>query len=68
MAGTGLRIGEGVAVKVDDLSDECRVLNITRSIWHGQEQQPKTANAVRVIDIPDELASVLEACAGLGFD
>lgn len=63
LAGTGLRVGEGVAVKVEDLTDECTVLNVTRSIWHGQEQAPKTSNAVRVVDIPEELASVLRQYA-----
>ena len=60
MAATGLRIGEAVAVKTEDLSEDCTILNINRSIWHGQEQAPKTPNAVRVIDIPEELASVLQ--------
>jgi hypothetical protein len=46
MAATGLRIGEAVAVKAEDLSKDCTVLSIQRSIWHGQEQDPKTPNAV----------------------
>lgn len=59
IAGTGLRIGEALALKWEDLSENCAVLNVRRSIWHGQEQEPKTPNAVRVIDIPDELARML---------
>lgn len=30
-----------------------------RSIWHGQEQEPKTPAAIRVVDIPESLAALL---------
>ncbi len=59
LAGTGLRIGEALALKRTDLSTDCRVLNVQRSIWHGQEQAPKTPNAVRVVDIAEPLAELL---------
>ena len=59
IAATGLRIGEALALKWEDLSENCTVLNVRRSIWHGLEQEPKTPNAVRVIDIPDQLARML---------
>jgi hypothetical protein len=35
------------------------VLNVQRSIWRGQEQAPKTPNAVRVVDIAEPLAGLL---------
>jgi hypothetical protein len=35
------------------------MLHISRSIWRGKEQEPKTAKAVRIIDIPEVLASEL---------
>jgi integrase/recombinase XerD len=59
LAGTGVRIGEGLGVRTEDLGPECRVLHVRRSIWDRQEQQPKTANAIRVVDIPEALAKVL---------
>jgi integrase len=59
IAGTGLRIGEALAVKASDFSDDFRVLKVTRSIWHGKEQSPKTSSAVREIDIVEELASMV---------
>ena len=59
LAGTGLRIGEALAVKDTSLSPDCRLLFVKRSIWHGNEQAPKTASAVREIDIPEELAALL---------
>jgi integrase len=59
LAGTGLRIGEALGLKPADLSPDCRALHVHRSIWHGQEQAPKTPNAVRVVDIPEPLAKHL---------
>lgn len=59
LAGTGLRIGEALGLKMEDLSQGCTVLHVRRSIWHGQEQAPKTPNAVRVVDIPEQLAQLL---------
>src|SRR6267142_7248429 len=38
LAGTGPRIGEALGLKTSDLSPDCRVLHIQRSIWRGQEQ------------------------------
>lgn len=59
LAGTGLRMGEALALKRSDLSPDCRLLKVTHSIWHGKEQEPKTPAAVRVIDIPEVLAALL---------
>lgn len=59
LAGTGLRIGEALGLKVSDLSSDCRVIHIERSLWRGQEQLPKTENAIRVVDAPEALAQVL---------
>jgi integrase len=59
LAGTGLRIGEALALKPTDFGPDCRVIHVRRSIWHGQEQEPKTANAIRTVDVPEELARIL---------
>jgi integrase len=59
LAGTGLRIGEALALKVADFSPDCSVVHIQRSIWHGQEQEPKTPSAVRVVDVAEPLAQLL---------
>jgi integrase len=65
LAGTGLRIGEALGLKVEDLSNDCTVLHVRRSIWAGNEQVPKTPNAVRVIDVAEPLARLLhEQTAG----
>jgi integrase len=59
LAGTGLRIGEALGLKVTDLSPDCRVLYVRRSIWCGKEQLPKTPNAIREVDIAEPLARLL---------
>jgi len=59
LAGTGLRIGEALALRRNDFEPDCRMLHVQRSIWHGQEQEPKTPNAVREIDIAEPLAELL---------
>jgi integrase len=59
LAGTGLRIGEALGLRVTDFGPNCRVLHDRRSIWRGREQEPKTSNAVRVVDVPEALASEL---------
>jgi integrase len=41
LAGTGLRIGEALALKPSDFSPDYRVLQVRRSIWRGKEQEPK---------------------------
>jgi integrase len=61
LAGTGLRIGEALGLKSTDLSPDCRVLYVRRSIWNGQEQEPKTPAAVREVDIAEPLSRVLRA-------
>jgi integrase len=59
VAGTGLRIGEALAVRTEDFDPDCHVLHIRRSVWHRCEQAPKTPNAIRLVDIPEVLAQVL---------
>jgi integrase len=59
LAGTGLRIGEALGLKPTDLSPDCRVLYVQRSIWNGQEQEPKTPAAVREVDIAEPLSRLL---------
>jgi integrase len=69
LAGTGLRIGEGLAIRVgvapskdySYLTEDCRMVYVNKSIWGGVEQDTKTANAVRVVDIPEPLAQVLRS-------
>ena len=59
LPGTGLRIGEALALRPTNFGPDCRVLYVRSSIWRGREQEPKTVNAVRVVDIPEVLAREL---------
>jgi integrase len=58
VAGTGLRIGEALAVRSEDFDPDHRVLHVRRRVWHRREQTPKTANAIRLVDISERLARV----------
>jgi len=57
LAGSGLRIGEALALQVDDVHNG--TLSITKSLWNGRLQSPKTKNAVREVDLHPALAEVL---------
>ena len=59
VAGTGIRIGEALAIRTDDFDPLCRLLQVRRSVWRRREQAPKTLNAIRPVDIPESLAQVL---------
>jgi integrase len=59
LAGTGLRIGEALGLKASDLSPNRRMFYVRRSVWRGKEQDPKTPNAIRIVDVPETLARVL---------
>ncbi len=59
LAGSGLRIGEALGLKTTDLTDDCTVLHVQRSVWFGQEQTPKTPNAIRLVDLAEPLAKIL---------
>lgn len=63
LAGTGLRAGEVLALKSSDFNEDFSVLHVSRSIWKGKEQAPKTPAAVRDIDIVEPLVAVLRAYA-----
>jgi integrase len=59
VAGTGLRIGEALAVRTDDFDANCQVLHIRRSVWHRCEQTPKLRTRFDSSIIPEGLARVL---------
>jgi integrase len=59
VAGTGLRIGEALAVRTEDFDPDCQVLHVRRNVWRRCEQAPKTPNAIRLVDISETLAHLL---------
>ena len=64
LAATGLRIGEAAGLHVDDLDLDNGVIYVRRSVWNGQELEPKTDNAVREIDIDPTLVALLREHIG----
>jgi integrase len=59
LAGTGLRIGEALALEVSDISD-CTIA-VRQGVWNGVVQSPKTPSGVREVDVHSSLAAVLKA-------
>jgi len=65
LAGTGLRIGEALGLKLGEhLSGDFSTIRVQQSVWRGSVQAPKTDNAVREIDIPASLAALLKGSVG----
>jgi hypothetical protein len=64
LAGTGMRAGEALGLEVKHVSEDGSTISIEQSVWAGQTQLPKTANAIREIDCPSELAAMLKAFIG----
>jgi integrase len=56
-AETGLRSGELAGLKLSDIDGE--KLSVSRSIWGGKEQHPKTDNAVRTLALSPQLIALL---------
>jgi len=62
LAGTGLRIGEALGLKLGEhLSDDFSTIRVRQSVWRGSVQTPKTDNAIREIDLPTSLRAFLKA-------
>lgn len=59
LAGTGLRVGEALGLRVEHILDDCTRIAVKQSVWHGKEQAPKTHSAYRDVFICVELARML---------
>jgi len=64
LAGTGLRIGEALGVKIEDFADNFKTIKISRSVWRHKTQDPKTRNAVRENDLCSSLAAFVKLHVG----
>jgi integrase len=60
LAATGLRIGEAFGLQLEHISSDFRTLHIRQSVWAGSVQKPKTASAIRDVDLCPILAAVLK--------
>jgi integrase len=69
LAGTGLRIGEVVAVRIQDDREhtcwdpEASVVRVRTSVWNQREQAPKTPAAIREVDLDPRLNELLKKFA-----
>jgi integrase len=57
LAGSGLRIGEAFALRVEHVCDT--VVHVKSSAWEGKLCSPKTANGTREVDLHSSLANAL---------
>ncbi|HTT20502.1 MAG TPA: site-specific integrase [Candidatus Sulfotelmatobacter sp.] len=57
LAGSGLRVGEAIALRVEDL--EGSTLHVRHSLWNSQPGTPKTAAGIRDVDLHSSLAAAL---------
>jgi integrase len=70
LAGSGLRVGEVLAIKLSEdgsstvFDSSAAMIRVRRSLWHGREQAPKTPSSVRDVEIPRSLAAILTQFAG----
>jgi integrase len=64
LAGSGLRVGEAVGLRIEHVLDDCMRLVVEQSVWGGKEQDPKTTSAYREVDVCEDLAYVLRQHIG----
>jgi integrase len=64
LAGTGLRIGEALGLRITDFSDDYKTIKVSQSVFRLTPQLPKTPNAVREIDLPSNLAGYVKKFIG----
>jgi len=72
LAGSGLRINEALAIRLDDPQSPHTVfdpasstIHVRRGLWRGREQDStKTPSAVRSVEIPHALGAMLMEFAG----
>lgn len=58
---TGMRTGEIIALKWNDINFEKKIIEVRRSIRQGRETVPKTLSSIRDVDILDVLEPYLLA-------
>jgi integrase len=64
LAGSGLRIGEALGLEIENISADRGTLHIRQSVWEGTTQKPKTASAIRDVDLFPSQATMLENFIG----
>ena len=60
LVGTGLRVGEAIGLRWEDVDFESKALSVQRDIWHGKVDSPKYTASERVVPLGPVLAGHLE--------
>jgi integrase len=63
LIGTGLRVGEAMGLRWEDVDLERKTLTVRRDVWHGKIDSPKYAASERAVPLGSVLASHLEGKA-----
>jgi integrase len=71
LAGTGMRFGEALAIRLDPysedhttISSDCRTIYVRKQVQGIKECQTKTKKAVRDVDVPSELTAFIKGHIG----
>ena len=71
LAGTGMRIGEALAIELGPQSDnattiskDCQTIFVRKSVFGQTKQAPKTSAAIREIDVDPELGAYIKSYIG----
>jgi len=60
LVGTGLRVGEAMGLRGEDIDLNRKTLTVRRDVWHGRVNSPKYAASERVIPLGPVLAEHLK--------
>jgi integrase len=64
-AAAGLRIGEALGIKIENISPDCSIVLIKQKAWRGQiHERLKTPAGDRVIDLHPDVAAMLKEYIG----
>ncbi len=59
LVGTGLRVGEAVGLRWEDIDFKSKTLSVRRDVWHGKIDSPKYTASERVVPLGPVLAEHL---------
>lgn len=57
---TGIRIGELLGLRWEDVDFEAGIITVRQSVWRGKIQAPKSDRSVRTLPLPRQLSIALE--------